>query len=247
MIGSNRDEFKLFMAFNPQFTDSYLKFIFQVKDRMAYAATARYLSDAWKATGVDRVADLLSQSAASRVFAYRFDWDEEPDGIGTELPFLLGAAHMLEVPFVFKDTGIIPGLDRLFTRSNEEGRRSLSNSMASYWTAFADSGDPGKGQAHQQPEWKPWRPDDRQYLMLDSPADSGIRMSKQTVSMQNLKSRLLSETSDLSRDTLCGLYVTLFGSPAQFYSDTSLWDDHEFLNLGREGCTGFSMDAGKGI
>ena len=34
-------------------------------------------------------------------FVYCFDWDEEPQVLWLDLPNLLGAAHALEIPFVF--------------------------------------------------------------------------------------------------------------------------------------------------
>lgn len=239
MIGSNRDEFKLFLGFNPKYVDSYFKMIFRIKDKANYAAVTGYMSDAWKTMGVDRVAALLSRSQGSDVFAYRFDWDEEPTLLGTDFSFLLGAAHMLEVPFVFGSQKIISSMKMIYNDKNKPGWDALSGSMTAYWAEFAHSGSPGNGRGDRQPLWKPWVTDGGSYLVLDTPKDRGIQMSNQTTSMLDLKRRLLAETAIKDQKSHCEMYVMLFGDDRQFIGDPSLWDQQEYDSLGKEGCRAF--------
>lgn len=242
IIGSNRDEFKLFLGFNPKYVDSYFKMIFRIKDKDYYAAVTGYMSDAWKIRGVDRVAALLSRSQGSDVFAYRFDWDEEPTLLGTDFSFLLGAAHMLEVPFVFGSQKIISSLKMIYNDKNKPGWDALSESVSAYWAEFAHSGSPGQGHGNQQPLWKPWKADGGSYLILDTPGDRGIRMSNETTSMRDLKSRLLAETAIKDQKSHCEMYVMLFGDHRQFIGDPTLWDQQEYDSLGKEGCGAFPKD-----
>lgn len=242
VIGSNRDEYKLFMAFDPQYVDSYLNMIFRVKDKAEYAAVAGYLSDAWKAVGVDRIAARLSESQEESVYAYRFDWDEEPTILGTDLSFLLGAAHMLEIPFVFKDRTIVDSFDKIFTDENEAGWRFLSDRISSYWAEFAYTGSPGTGRNRDLTAWKPWTTDDGSYIILDTRNDQGIMMTSRKTGMQELKARLIAETDIKAQKRHCRLYVMLFGDPSQLFSDTRLWSFAEFRDLGKEGCGDYSPE-----
>ena len=129
-------------------------------------------SKSWKATGADEVAAAMAASGARDLFMYRFDWDEEPTILGTELSRMLGASHGLEIPFVFGHFDMGRDANRLFTSANEPGRRDLSAAMMSYWTAFARSGDPGRGDG-KQPEWPRWSAQ-HEYVVLDTPAGGGI-------------------------------------------------------------------------
>jgi para-nitrobenzyl esterase len=239
MIGSNRDEFKLFLGFNPKYVDSYFKMIFRIKDKANYAAVTGYMSDAWKIMGVDRVAALLSGSQGPDVFAYRFDWDEEPTLLGTDFSFLLGAAHMLEVPFVFGSQKIINSFEMIYNDKNKPGWDALSESVTAYWAEFAHSGSPGQGRGNGQPLWKPWMADGGSYIVLDTPEDRGIQMSNNTTSMRDLKSRLLAETAIKDQKSHCEMYVMLFGDHRQFIGDPSLWNQQEYDSLGKEGCRAF--------
>jgi para-nitrobenzyl esterase len=87
------------------------------------------------------------------VFAYRFDWDEEPSVLGTDLGEMIGAAHVIEVPFVFGHWDLGPNSKRLFDEDNAPARLALSQKMQSYWGRFAWTGSPGRGRDGVQPAW----------------------------------------------------------------------------------------------
>jgi para-nitrobenzyl esterase len=61
--------------------------------------------------------------------------------------------------------------------------------MMSYWAEFADTGSPGRGRAGDLPEWRPWddsSADAPKYIVFDTPADGGVRLASETVSLEEV-------------------------------------------------------------
>ena len=151
IIGSNREELKLFLAFDR--TRSW-------KSRLS-EAVARYGSMRWKATGVDGVARRVrGRSDAASVYAYEFAWGA-PDAKG-ESPMpgswgrRLGAFHSLEIPFFLgHDTVDVVLHLALFTAGNRPGRKALSSAMMDYVASFIRTGDPNRP-GSGLPQWLPW-------------------------------------------------------------------------------------------
>src|SRR4029450_10009899 len=119
------------------------------------------------------------------VYAYRWDWDEEP-----RLPLLsdgsklIGASHGLEIAFVFGHFDLGPESSRLFNSWNRAGREALSAQMMSYWAEFAHAGAPGRGRGGDLPEWKAWddsSADAPKYAVFDTPEGGGIRFASEVV------------------------------------------------------------------
>ncbi len=84
-------------------------------------------------------AGLQTETGSSRVYMYYFDqYRQEPLYPGGPMP--RGAAHAMEIAYVFGTVGQNPG-----TEATDE-EKSLSDIMISYWTNFAKNGDPnGEG------------------------------------------------------------------------------------------------------
>ena len=172
IVGTNRDEQKLFMAFDPRFTWQILWVLPRIREPEFYASAARHWSAIWKATGADEPAAAM-RLGGGEVWQYRFDWDAEPTLLGTDFSVLIGAAHAIEIPFVFGHFQLSPQLDRLFTAASAPGRDALSQAMMSYWAAMAFDGTPGTGRAGDLPAW-PAGPD---FMLLDAPEAGGLRLS----------------------------------------------------------------------
>ena len=87
-----------------------------------------------------------ARSARTRAFAYYFDhaipWPDRPQ---------FGAFHTSEVPYVF---GTLDKLKRPWT----EVDRRLSQTMMSYWTNFATTGDPNGAGVPSWPAFTPEQP-----------------------------------------------------------------------------------------
>jgi len=94
----------------------------------------------------------LVGSLGARAFVYRFDRSMPGKGEAK-----LGAFHGLEVPYVFNTFTVRSWRWLPFTETD----RKLSETMESYWTNFAKSGDPN---APGLPSWKPWNSGEEPYL-----------------------------------------------------------------------------------
>jgi para-nitrobenzyl esterase len=239
ILGTNRDESKLFMSQDPRWVSQSLGILTRVRDEARYNFVAGMYSDLWKVRGVDRPAAALARSQEAGVYAYRFDWDDEPVRLGTDLGMLLGAAHGLEIPFVFGhfQFGDEATAKLVFDEADESVRRSISDAMMSYWAEFAYAGAPGRGRRGELPEWPAWRGGVGRFLVFDTPADGGIRMSADTVSTEILLARL-GGAPGFDQAEKCELYRDLFEGSAD-------WDGAAYLGLGDEGCPPDSLKAGR--
>lgn len=233
ILGTNRDEPSLFMAQNPEFVENFLWVFPRLKDEADYLRRVKYGALAWKARGVDELAEYMTAAGNADVFAYRFDWDEQGSVAGYDLSKALGAAHFLEVPFVFGDFENFP-LSYLFGSS--PGKEALSESMMSYWTEFAYYGDPAMGRQGEQPEWLRWGSDGKTSIILDTPQDAGIHMIDEKVTRETIVEALATDPDIPSQRARCELYLTTFRWQGQF-------DRQEYDTLGPDGCAEFDPEA----
>lgn len=162
IIGSNRDEWKLFIAGDPNGRDPDQSVIldriqrsFSAEDVAVSAADmidayrairgSRGLStdprELWSAIESDRVFRVGSVTTAEAhanhqpaTYMYLFEW-ESPAMRGA-----LGAAHGVEIPFVFNALDQ-PGQDR-FAGAGPEAE-GLATQMQDAWVSFARTGHPG--------------------------------------------------------------------------------------------------------
>jgi para-nitrobenzyl esterase len=147
LIGTNRDEWRLFamMSGGPKVDEEQLKQIFGDRAKPALATYIEARADkspelAW----IDIMGDLIFRMPAIRlaeeqvrqgapVWMYRFDWKSPAFG------GVLGAAHAMDIPFVFNTLDV--GLSRMFT-GDSPNRQKLSDLMHASWAAFIRSGNP---------------------------------------------------------------------------------------------------------
>ncbi|MCB1705896.1 MAG: carboxylesterase family protein [Halioglobus sp.] len=234
ITGSNRDEMKLFLAQSPAFVERKLGFIPQIRDPQAYHSLAAYLSDNWKALAVDTTADIIAANSTQPVFAYRWDWDEGGNNLLVDYSELLGAAHGLEVAYIFNDfdQGIsVPGL---YNSDNIPGRDLLGAQMRSYWSEFARNGAPGRGRSGALPLWRPWSSPGPNLMVLDTAADGGPHMVREPMTVAMLKQRVAEDPDIPDLRTRCALYVQLF---LLANSGADVWNRKEYNALG---CAGFN-------
>jgi len=205
ILGSNRDEAALFMVQDPRHVENWLGFLPRLKDPQTYQRLVKYRSMAWKATGVDQLAQYMTRAGNNQVFAYRFDWDESPSRGGFDLSVALGAAHGLEIPFVFNEFD--DGLGTSFIYPGDDAQFALARSMSSYWAQFAHTSDPGSGRDGQQVTWLPWLESQHTSIVLDTTSGGGIRMMSEVVDMAKVITELAADPGFSEPAHQCMAYV----------------------------------------
>jgi len=210
MVGTNRDEQNLFLFMDPAHVERRFGMFPHVLDPPNYLATGEYLSRAWRVAGAEQPALAMVQSGHTQVFAYRFDWDEEPVAAGTELSRYLGAAHGLEIPFVFGHFQLGRLGKVLFTEENLAGREALSRALRAYWGAFARTGWPS---VEEHPAWRPFNaaPGADAFLVLDTPGGGGIRMAGGLDSTEALLADLAKDPRLPTAEARCRVRQQLVG------------------------------------
>jgi para-nitrobenzyl esterase len=211
IAGTNRDETKLFMAFDREYVRLWFRVLPSLRDGARYQRDAEYQSLAWKLNGADDPARWMRAVQGPSVFAYRFDWDETDRFLWVDWSEVLGAAHAFEIPFVFGDFEI-PLLRSLYREEDLPSRQALSRAMMSYWAEFAANGAPGRGRGGDLPLWSPWdesAPASERFLVFDSEAGGGIRMSSEAVTPASLVTRMLGDERFASDAERCALIARL--------------------------------------
>lgn len=232
ILGTNRDEMKLFLSFSPDQVDTFMGIPIGIKDSNRYQATSRYASDQWKIKAVDQLATVMREGQGDTVFAYRFDADDLRHFGFISLKELMGAAHAFEIPYVFGNFVTMMS-NFIHPEYARDARDELSQSIMSYWASFAHYGRPASGYHNEQIEWTAWsnRSNQNRLMILDTSLDGGIRMSPEKLQMQSLKQEFFSETSFSDQEEHCQIYKLLFTN-ADFIQA-------EYDNLGTSGCSGF--------
>ena len=202
IMGTNRDEMKLFLAFDPDFISQRFSLTF-IKDQDLYDISSEYGSAGWKVAAVDKPASELAKLGNDQIFGYRFDWDEEPKIFLMDLSRILGAAHAIEIPFVMGGMELGGLEEYMFDKNNIQEAKKLSEAMMSYWSEFAYNGNPGRGRNGNLVEWGAWNNDSgkNKFLIIDTPHGGGTRMEKQSLTYSILVEKLLLDTR-IPNDTM---------------------------------------------
>lgn len=211
IIGTNKDETKLFMAFNPEHTVQLAGLPIKINNPEHYNMIAKYDTMVWKFYGVDAPAVRLV-AAKVPVWTYRFDWD---DPVG--LPFIdfesiLGAAHAFEIPFVFGNFWLGGQTSLLFGIDNQVATEALAERIMAYWAAFAYHKDPGQGKDGKGPNWPSYKPDAGVgYLILDD-GEAGIRLTddERPLAIASIVRQFEQETSDFDAKKRCDIASQAF-------------------------------------
>lgn len=191
ITGVNRDEMKLYTAFDPQLTRRLGPLVWP-RDSERYAAAVEYPTRNWRVTAVDELLDRLHGSGHRDIWAYRFDWDEGGKVLLTDTGELLGASHAMEIPFVFNHFELFGSFDRvLFNDRNAEGREALAGAMGGYWGHFAHTGEPGTG-GEAGPAWPRWGETAR-LMRFDTPDDGGLEVLEGRDSVEAIAGDLASD------------------------------------------------------
>lgn len=201
ITGTNRDEMKLFNALTPDLVNRVFGVFYRPRDRSYYDALSDYQSRVWMVGAVDDVATLMTAGGHADVWAYRFDWDEGGRNLFIDTSFLLGSAHAMEIPFVFRRFELFGQLDQfLFNDRNEASRQQLARTMGEHWGNFAREGNPGRN-------WPRWG-DEGNRMRFDTPADGGPELMRGIETIEGLATRL-GDDGRLTRDEECRIAFSL--------------------------------------
>ena len=106
----------------------------------------------FRGTGVDPVASAVARHRD--VHVYEFAWRDQP------APFdvLVGAGHMMELPFFFGNfqTDSRSLFRFAWSDANRDRRDALSAQMVGYLADFLHTGDPNGDGSAGRPRWEPW-------------------------------------------------------------------------------------------
>lgn len=174
MMGSNKDEIKLFMGLGPYF---------DMLEPENYERSARVESEKWRMKAVDNLAQKISAYPSQpAVYAYRFDygayhpdgynaWPTDHDGVNYALRF--GAAHALEISFFWGNSYYYSFTDIIFREDNRKGYEALTDAMMSYLARFVKTGNPQDAGGVM---WEPWsnKPLMPKRILLDADNKSTI-------------------------------------------------------------------------
>jgi para-nitrobenzyl esterase len=222
ILGTNRDESKLFNAMNQRLVVwDEAGGLYSFMGRMPmeilrpdyYDAISDYGSGFWKLRAADLPASQLVRSGHTDTFVYRFDWDELPEINNVDYARLIGAAHAMELLFIFGTALDNTLIKQLVVRDSYPEAQTLSDQMQSYWVEFAYTGDPGRGRSGDLPTWQSWsdEPGANKSMILDSTNDQGLMMSPLAYSETLLLDRLAADSRLNPRERCETLFALSWG------------------------------------
>jgi len=216
IAGTNREETKLFAMLSSPHITRVFGVPTRLNDPVGFDLEGEYGGLLWKATGADQPLAALRRGGRSDIWGYRFDWDEEGKVLWLDLAELVGAAHIVEILFVFGATDLGRWTDNLLP--NRPTAETLSAQMRGYWTHFARTGRPGRGGPPAKPgstppeeeagppweEWAPWG--DGQFMVFDTAAGGGLRMLNGPASVESVVAQLETDDRVRSLEERCALF-----------------------------------------
>lgn len=239
LLGNNRDEYKMWLSEAEEFVETRFGLWKTIRDPEAYDRIAAYFSDQWQVVGVSEPVRALQSSRRAPVYAYRLDWDEQPQRFGVEESQLYGATHGIEVVFLF-GADAVSSLPDYARPGDQQSWDALGSAMRRYWANFARNGEPGGGGDSGLPRWEPWTVEQPRKMLIDAPAGGGLRMTTDNVFAADLKQRLRDDPALASERERCERYAQLF----LYALSSDFWDEDEYASLG---CDAYPVEEFAGI
>ncbi len=194
IAGSNRDEVKIWLAFSEYFVTvdySGTGTLFNIpkvilNDIDAFEAFNYYRSNAWKIRGVNEPLNSLSKAGNSKLYSYRFDWDDHRKFLIADFKQLFGAGHALEIPLLTGSTKLVGGPPiSNFMYPKGKSHFYTSRNMMKFWTNFAKYGEPGY--STNNVKWELYNLDESNYssyIVIDK--KKNLKMSSDNISFKGL-------------------------------------------------------------
>ena len=206
IAGTNREESKLFFAMNSPHVETTFGIPSGFSNERMYDVEGEYGGLIWRAMGADEPIAAMRKAQGPSVWAYRFDWDEEPSVLGMDISKLIGAGHAVEMLFVFGLTDL--GFGNRFVFDDRPSAERLSEAMRSYWANFAHTLEPGTGQGGDLPAWGAWslKSSGAKYIIFDSDRAGGIRFGTDQIDQNYVFARAAKDPRLLNDEERCRIY-----------------------------------------
>jgi len=230
IVGTNREEAKLFLVANPELIRLRCGIFPRFVNEPQYQAAAEALSRMWKARGADAPAAAMRASGARDVYAYRFDWHDEPTLLGADVSRMLGAAHGMEVAFVFGHFDVGPLSSWIYDERSAPSRGQLSAAMMGYWTTFARTGSPNGGSS-DLPAWSAAP----SFMVLDVPVSS-LHMSSAIEDPARIIADVDSDARLATQREKCAVFLAMTAMGEGLTKA-------DYPRVGARGCADFPADA----
>jgi len=148
----------------------------------------------------------MAAAGHGEVYAYRFDWDDGGKVLFTNLKTLLGAAHAMEIPFVFNKFSLLGEMDKyMFQKKTLPARDELSRAMGTYWAGFARTGVPANAEGIA---WLAYTQGNQALIRFDSTSDGGIEIMQGADSFEAVLADLKADKR-LNQKQRCQLAIGL--------------------------------------
>ncbi len=224
MAGTTRDEVTLWLGLSRYFVDvSYplskaLPAKLRIKDPALYAFWVDMRSRGWKLGAVDDPLSGMRGAGYTDLYAYRYDWDEQPDNYFVPFSEILGAAHASEIAFIMGAP--MYGVIGDYMYPNTDSAAEMTEIMMTAWGAFARDGSPRLPDGRN---WPRYNPDAPSFMRLDVGGQLGL--SDDVPSRDELLSRVAGSdaVSELERCLLVWELLTAVGVPS--YDVYGAWED----------------------
>ncbi len=176
IAGSTRDEVKIWLAFSEYFVsvdNSFTGSIFNLpkvvlKNELAFEAFNYYRSNAWRIRGVNDPLNSLSKAGNTKLYSYRFDWDDHREFLFLNFKKLFGAGHALEIPLLTRSMKLVGGPPiSNFMYPKGISYFYTSRNMMKFWSNFAKNNEPGF--SSNNVKWEPYSLDNNrsQFMVID--------------------------------------------------------------------------------
>ena len=224
MAGTTRDEVTLWLGLSRYFVDvSYplskaLPAKIRIKDPALYTFWVDMRSRGWKLGAVDDPLSGMREAGYTDLYAYRYDWDEQPDNYFVPFSEILGAAHASEIAFIMGAP--MYGAIGDYMYPNTDSAAEMTEIMMTAWGAFARDGSPRLPDGRNWPRYNPETPS---FMRLDVGGQVGL--SDDVSSRDVLLSRVAGSdaVSELERCLLVWELLTAVGVPS--YDVYGAWED----------------------
>ena len=224
MAGTTRDEVTLWLGLSRYFVDvSYplskaLPAKIRIKNPALYAFWVDMRSRGWKLGAVDDPLSGMREAGYTDLYAYRYDWDEQPDNYFVPFSEILGAAHASEIAFIMGAP--MYGAIGHYMYPNTDSAAEMTEIMMTAWAAFARDGAPRLPDGRDWPRYDPVTPS---FMRLDVGGQLGL--SDDVPGRDELLSRVAGSdaVSELERCLLVWELLTAVGVPS--YDVYGAWED----------------------